>query len=444
MGNKMKLKIKALFIAVLSLATVALFAGCSAEKTPYEKNNDENYTVSVKFDANGGMFTTNTSVIVDSYNVDELKKGSDGNAEVALLEPSDSKRGNDAFTAAKNGYFLAGWYKERTEIKDEDGKTSYTYSGKWDFEKDLLEVDAKGEYKSEEPVLTLYAAWVPLFEIEFYSTDSEEYMESLAFDPTDAKDILVPKWDEKTGAVELYQFPERKGFTFDKVYYDEECKQLVDTESIKHPGVVDYETGTAEDPVLKLYVEWREGEWYRIYNAEQFVENASLSGNYEIFADLDFADEIWPTSFMYGNFSGQIIGNGHTLKNISLTQTNNSKVNAGLFGNLTEKAELSDITFENVNFTIKAGTRVVGTSYGLFAGTVSKDAILHKINILNSTLSIDSSCYFGASDYSIGLVCGMGDSGVVDKAEIKCEAVGKNPESLKITVNGNTVNVETE
>ncbi|MBR2489625.1 MAG: hypothetical protein IKB45_04055, partial [Clostridia bacterium] len=62
----MKLRIKALFIAVLSLAAVALFAGCSAEKTPYEKNNDENYTVSVRFDANGGMFTTNTSVIVDS------------------------------------------------------------------------------------------------------------------------------------------------------------------------------------------------------------------------------------------------------------------------------------------------------------------------------------------------------------------------------------------
>ncbi len=145
---------------------------------------------------------------------------------------------------------------------------------------------------------------------------------------------------------------------------------------------------------------------------------------------------------MYGNFSGTIIGNGHTFKNIELTQTNNSKVNAGLFGNLTEKAKLSDITFENVTFTIKSGTRVVGTSYGLLAGTISNEAKLDKIKILSSKLQIDSSCYFGVEDYSIGLVCGMGNAGAVEKAEIECIAVGNNPEALKITVNGNTVTVD--
>lgn len=440
----MKLKIKSLFIALLVFTAVASFAGCSDEKTPYDKNNSENYTVSVKYDANGGMFTTNTSVIVDSYNIGELKKTSDGKAQIALLEPSDSKRGNDAFKATKNGCFLAGWYKERIETKDEDGNKVYTYSGKWDFESDILDVDASKEYRSEEPVVTLYAAWIPLFKIDFYSLDTEEYMESLSFDPTDKKEIAVPCWDEKTGAIEMYQFPERKGYTFEKAYFDAEKTQPVEVQSIVHTGVVDYETGTAKDSVMKLYVDWREGEWYRIYNAKQFIENASLSGNYEIFTDLDFEGKIWPTSFVYGNFTGKIIGNGHTMKNISITQTNNSKVNAGLFGNLTDKSSLSDITFENVNFTVKAGTRVVGTSYGLFAGTVSNEAEISKVNILNSTLSIDSSCYFGASDYSIGLVCGMGDPNVVDKAEITCVAVGKDPESIKITLNGNTVDVETE
>ena len=434
MVNKMKLKIKAGLIALLGLATITFVTGCSGDKTPYEINNDENYTVSVKYDANGGTFTTNTSVIVDSFNPNEQDK-------IALLDPNHPDRGNDAFEATKNGYFLAGWYAERIETTDDEGNTIYSYSDKWDFDKDLLEVDKSKEYSADKPILTLYAAWVPLFEIEFYSLDSGEYMESYTFDPMTVEAIKVPAWDEKTGAIEMYQFPEKSGYTYNKAYFDKEGQEPLDTETLVHPGTVDYETGMAENSVLKLYVDWIEGEWYHIYNAEQFAENASISGNYEIHADLDFADEIWPTSLMYGNFTGSIKGNGYTMKNIELTQTNNSKVNAGLFGYLTETANISDLTFENVTFTLKKGTRVVGTSYGLFAGTISDTATISNVKILGSSLKIDSACYFGVDDYSIGLVCGMGNANVVDTAEITCEVVGKNPEKLNVIVNGNEVTI---
>lgn len=429
----MKLKIKACLIALLGLATITFTAGCSGEKTPYEKNNSENYSVSVKYDANGGTFTTNTSVIVDSFKIEGMQENDEGKVEIALLSPDDSNRGNDAFKATKNGYFLAGWYAQKTE----DG-----YSDKWDFENDLLQVDPSKEYSADEPVLTLYAAWIPLFEIEFYSLDSGKLMESYSFDPTTVTDIKVPAWDEETGAIEMYHFPERKGYTFNKAFYDENGKEPLDTEVVTHPGLVDYETGVAENPVLKLYIEWMEGEWYHIYNTEQFVENASINGNYEIHADLDFADEIWPTSLMYGNFTGVIKGNGHTLKNIEFTQTNNSKVNAGLFGYLTETASISDVTFENVTFTLKKGTRVVGTSYGLLAGTISDAAKLSNVKILGSKLQIDTSCYFGVDDYSIGLVCGMGNASAVATADIICEVVGDKPEELNVTVNGNVVTIE--
>lgn len=434
MVNKMKLKIKAGLIALLGLATITFVTGCSGDKTPYEINNDENYTVSVKYDANGGTFTTNTSVIVDSFNPDEQDK-------IALLDPNHPDRGNDAFEATKNGYFLAGWYAERIETTDDEGNTIYSYSDKWDFDKDLLEVDKSKEYSADKPILTLYAAWVPLFEIEFYSLDSGEYMESYTFDPMTVEAIKVPAWDEKTGAIEMYQFPEKSGYTYNKAYFDKEGQEPLETETLVHPGTVDYETGMAENSVLKLYVDWIEGEWYHIYNAEQFAENASISGNYEIHADLDFADEIWPTSLMYGNFTGSIKGNGYTMKNIELTQTNNSKVNAGLFGYLTETANISDLTFENVTFTLKKGTRVVGTSYGLFAGTISDTATISNVKILGSSLKIDTACYFGVDDYSIGLVCGMGNANVVDTAEITCEVVGKNPEKLNVIVNGNEVTI---
>ena len=437
----MKLNNKKILVLLCLVLALAFTAGCSAEKTPYEINDSEGYTVSVRFDANGGVFTTNTSVIVDSYNVSGLAVNGEGKAEIPLLTPDNALRGNDAFTAINNGHFLAGWYAERTETTDSQGNTVYTYGRKWDFENDRLAVDPGVEGTSAEPVLTLYAAWVPLFQIEFYSLESGEYLNTYTFNPTTDGEIRVPALDEERGAIELYDFPENPGYTFNGAYYDAEGKQAVDTELVQHPGLVDETTGTAENHVLKLYVDYVEGEWYHIYNVEQFLDNASVSGCYVIHADLDFSDEIWPSSLMYGNFSGTIQGNGHTFSNISIEQTNNSKVNAGLFGSLTEKAVVSDLTLENLTFTIEAGTRVAGASYGLFAGSVSDKAVVENVAISSGTLQVDSGCYFGVDDYVIGLVCGMG-SVDIDPANITTAGVGNAPETVVITVDDTEVTVE--
>lgn len=436
----MNLKMKKILILTCLVLVLALAAGCAAEQTPYEINDSEGYTVSVKFDANGGVFTTNTSVIVDSYNISDVVKSS-GKAEIPLLTPDNALRGNDAFTAINNGHFLAGWYAERTETTDSEGNTVYTYGSKWDFEKDRLAVDPAGAATSGEPVLTLYAAWVPLFQIEFYSLESGEYLNTYTFNPITDGEVRVPALDEERGTIELYDFPENPGYTFNGAYYDAEGTEPVATELVNHPGLVNETTGTAEDHVLKLYVDWMEGEWYHIYNVEQFLDNASVSGCYVIHEDLDFSDEIWPSSLMYGNFSGTIQGNGHTFSNISIEQTNNSKVNAGLFGNLTEKAVVSDLTLENLTFTIEAGTRVAGASYGLFAGSVSDKATVEDVSITSGKLQVDSGCYFGVDDYVIGLICGMG-SVDIDPANITTAAVGDAPETVVITVDGTEVSVE--
>ena len=432
----MKQRIKVIVLTLLTLGILTLATGCGNEETPYQKNDAENYTVSVKYDANGGTFTTNTSVIVDSYNISE-------NNQIALLSPDNKARENDAFTAVKNGYFLAGWYAERTEAgTDKDGNTIYTYGEKWDFETDLLEVDKNKTYTSSEPVMTLYAAWIPLYEIEFYDLGTGELLDRFAYDPTLSSDISIPAWDEETGTIEMFDFPEKKGYTFQGVYLDKEGKESIATDTIAHTGKVNYVNGTANDLVMRLYVKWIEGEWYRIYNAKQLIDNASVTGCYEIYEDLDFANSIWPTSLMYGNFAGTIRGNGHTLKNIEVVQTNNSKVNAGLFGTLTEAAEITDVTFENVTVTIKSGTRVNGTNYGLFAGTISDKATISNVSIVGSTLKIDSGCYFGVNDYSIGLLCGMGNTTAVPNAQIRCEATGDTPQNLQITIDGNEVTLE--
>ena len=406
-------KIKALLIAAVLILAVLALAGCSQEVSPYQQNDAQGYTLSVKFDANGGYFGTNTTVIVDSYNPAEL------GGEIALLSPDNEARGIDAYQAKNPGYFLAGWYAQRTETAD-----GYTYSDKWDFETSRLSVDPKVEYSAEEPALTLYAVWVPEFEIEFYDLASGELLQAYAFNPSDADSIQVPAWNEQTGAIDMYKFPTKEGHTFKAAYYDAQGTKAVDTETVIHPGKVNEATGQAENATLKLYLDWTEGEWYRIYNVEQFLDNASVSGNYEIFADLDFEGEIWPTSLVYGNFTGSIVGNGHTFKNIAVEQTNNSKTNAGLFGYLAEGAELSDLTFENVTFTIKAGTRVAGTSFGLLSGTISEKAVFNNVAITGGQLLIDANSYFGTEDYVIGLLCGMG-SAPIDESGITCTVVGE-------------------
>ena len=435
----MNQKIKAILMACLMLAALVFVSGCAGEKTPYAVNDSENYNVSVKFDANGGYFTTNTSVIVDSFNISDLNADSAGKVNLPLIAPNDESRGKDAFTPVKNGYFLVGWYSQKNTT-NYDGVTGEVYGQPWDFEKDRLSVFADGTYSSSDPVLTLYAVWAPLFEVRVHDLATGAYLDSVTYNPNEVEALRMPAWDMDTGAVEMHKFPARDGYTFNGAYYDAAGEVPVTGETLQHTGRMDYENGVAVGHSMDLYVDWLEGEWYNIYTAEQFVDNASLNGNYVIHEDLDFSEEIWPTVLMYGGFNGSIQGNGHTFSNITLEQTNNSKLNAGLFGSLTEKASVTDVNFDNVSFTIKAGTRVVGTSFGLLAGTVSESAELSGVTIANSFLNIDSGCYFSVDDYVIGLVCGMGNTGI-DASSITCQAVGDQPESVEITVTGESVSV---
>ncbi len=438
----MKLNIKRILLGLLLPVILVIVGGCAEEVSPYDQNDQEGYRVSVRYDANGGTFTTNTSVIVDSYDPGTLPQ-SGGKASVALLAPDNAARGNDAFTAVHNGYFLAGWYAERTESKDAEGNVTYTYGGKWNFETDRLEVDPNGSYTASQPVLTLYAAWVPLFEVEFYDRASGELLDSYSFDPSQGAQLQVPGWDAETGVMEMHHFPQRPGYTFDSVFYDAAGTKPVTTDTIEHTGKVDEATGTANDSVMKLYVDFMEGEWYRIETVEQFLDNASVSGCYEILADLDFTDEIWPSNLVYGNYTGTIRGNGHTISNVQLRQTNTAKENAGLFGYLTETARISDLKLENITFTIESGSRVTGTSFGLLAGTISSGAQITGVTIVNGLVQIDSDCYFSSDEYYIGLLCGTGTADV-DYSDIRVEATGRKPENVKISVTGQTVDVQIE
>lgn len=438
--DQMKSKFKSVLLTFMLLATVFVLCACSNAENPYDVNNAEGYTVSVKFDANGGAFTTNTSVIMDSFNISGMRTNSSGKVELALLAPDDPARGaSEAFTASNAGYFLAGWYSQRTQSTDSEGNIVYSYSGRWDFANDLLEVDPNGTYSSEEPVVTLYAAWVPMFEINFYALGSEELIGTYTYNPLTVGEVKVPQWNEETGTVDMYKFTKRSGYTFNGAYYDA-AGTVSCLDTVEHVGSVDLATGTANATSMGVYVDWLEGNWYHISTPQQLLDNVDPNGHYVLCADLDFTDVLWPSLFGFGNFSGEIQGNGHAIRNVTVTQTSKNSATGGLFGTLTESAVIRDVTFENITYSLYAQITKGTPSYGIFAGTIRNGAVMENVTLASGTMEISSESIFSVQ-YAIGLVCGTGDTtGITyDLGTLSAAAAGDKPESVQISIDGERI-----
>ena len=223
-------KNKLLLLLTAAIAVLCILTGCSQWELPFEGMDEEGYTVSVRFDPCGGAFAgTENFQIIDVFNLEDAKDSS-GNYSFSLLSPDDSRRGDTAFSVSKNGCFFAGWYKECTPRTDSAGnpldsygnptsesgiEQGYIYSGRWDFESDTLTVSASEAEKlsSETPYMTLYAAWIPYFNFEFYVQNSQSSFE--LFESEQMISLGIPTWDLESGKLNYNGFPEIDGKTFE-------------------------------------------------------------------------------------------------------------------------------------------------------------------------------------------------------------------------------------
>lgn len=411
-----KIKHTALLAAAICLLLV--LSGCSQWELPYEGLDSEGYTVSVRFDPCGGAFANTENVqVVDVFSLADAKKDASGNYQLSLITPDDSRRGDRAFSISKNGCFFAGWYRECSPRTDASGNAldaygrptsesgleqGYTYSGLWSFESDTLSVP-EGNYSSKEPFLTLYAAWIPYFNFEFYVQN-----ESGGFDLYESKQLIslnIPAWDTASGKLNMNSFPEIAGKTFEGAYLDAAMTKPI-TETLT--GDIDYEHGISATEKICVYTKFAEGEWYRISTAEQFVKNSKLGGCYYIEADLDFTGLNWSAALAGGAFTGKIEGNGHKFSNITFIQADNSKTNGGLFGSLSSGASIRSVSFENIKYTLGAGSRMQAPHFGLLCGQISADATLDSVSVKNSEFIISGDIY--PQEYTLGALVGNGDN----------------------------------
>jgi len=435
--------------ALIVSAIVALTA-CSKWEKPYTNADADGYTVSVRFDANGGMFAgTNDVFLVDVFHPATAPKNNSGKAEIALIAPDDSRRESNAFEVSNTGYFLAGWYRERTPRTDENGaaldvdgnlcsvsgkEQGYVYGGRWNFDKDRLQVDPNGTYTSSEPVMTLYAAWVPYYTYEFYALNPTTNL----FEPLQSQQLLeleLPEWNVNSGKIDMKRFPTVEGKTFDKAYLDPEMTQEI-TESVA--GTIDYDKGIATAETIKIYTTWLEGEWFHIYTAKQFYENSRASGNYLICADLDFTNQTWAPSLAKGEFRGTILGNGHKISNVTVKQGDARQEAGGLFGKLHASVVIKDLTIENVTYTLTGSINATGAAFGLFAGTIADETTLSNVSV-SGTLQIDAENLITElgldGHYEIGLLCSDGTRAEISTDGITCELIKNESNKFSLTVN---------
>ncbi len=435
----MKKKTKLIIGLIVACAGCCALGACSSAKGPYRDYNQNGSGVSVRFDPNGGQFAGRDGVtLVDVYPTAVAQKG------VKLLEPGSSDRdtssgSNNAVnsTATKSGYFLAGWYRERTPRTDASGNAldekgvlcsesgnaqGYVYSGLWDFQDDKLTVASDYAYTEGEYTLTLYAAWIPYFTYTVYE-ETDKGWESVGiyeFNPNlTAAELHVPVWNEETGAMDYGEFPQAQNKTFTAAYSDPEKKNPV-AEKLEHDGYVDFEKGVAVGLNVDCYADWKDGLWYKIKTAQQFVANSRINGCYEILADLDFKDLVWNAGLSGGSseFSGQIIGNGHTLSNITVAQTSNSQIYGGLFGRIGATAVIENVTFKDVIYTLNAASRMGGSRFGLFSGNLNESAKIENVSV-SGVLQIGN-VFVPYDKYSVGLLTGnLVTSGI--RYDIECE-----------------------
>lgn len=437
-------KIIALTAVLLTAAVTA--TGCALWDTPYEDLDESGYTVSVRFDAGGGSFagSPNEVYIVDVFNPADYKTDAEGKASIKLVAPDDPIRKDSAFPVSNTGHFLAGWYTERTPRVDANGQPldeygrptaetgrpqGYVYGGKWNFETDRLTVDPNGTKGSADNEITLYAAWIPYFNFEFYALETDG-----SFTLVETKQLVtidLPEWNLTTGKLDMKDFPALEGMTFASAFMDESMTVPAEGEVT---GAVDYDTATVEgDGTIRLYTTWTEGTWFRISTPKQFYDNARLGGSYLIEADLDFTDALWPAAMSTGEFTGDIVGNGHTISNVTVLQGDNSKINGGLFGVLGAQSSVTDVGFENITYRIVAGSRMQGTNYGLLAGTVHEGATLTNVTV-TGTIEVGKDCY-RPGDYNIGLLCGAGSISGIDMGGITVTVEDPENNTARVEVN---------
>lgn len=391
-GKEVNVK-KRLILLTICVLSVLMLAGVLTAC-----NNNE---VPIKFDV----------VVEFNYNISEIKMpGAEINSNylgvnyggLIQIRPMDNgtdsgfdltvDRVNDYIMPDKSAWYLPLLDSEGNIQRDADGFVMLDRP--WDFKNERVREDNPYLRINEDgkPMITLYAKYEKGYSVTYVRKDADGTETELnpyggiAYYLTGTT-ISHPTSSDGASC---------KGWTFIGDYYsklvytadgevDENNSVLFWKNEVDNNGnEIDgrYESYTLGNEDVKIYVHMLEGV-YRI--ATKPTDLMYLNDmNVYVDADLDMAEVEW-TPFVVNH---KLVGNGHTISNITINLAPSSKklgtedYYMGLFSVLQPGADISDITFSNVqiNFTYSSLTPI-NTILASFAGTAEDGAKVRNVSI---------------------------------------------------------------
>ncbi len=412
-------------VFVLSLAA-AIVAGCSiGEQTAQDLANQLNCTCPVTYYANGGQFTVGTSADQKAYRTVYYQP------DAPIFNIGEDKSIGQNLSISRDGYIFTGWEYCKTDdegkpiLKDENGNVlNVLENGTADIKdangRQLLEqskhftADPNGTkvfgggkiFIHQGEHFYFAATWVQDSVLDYkLVTDSPITATVTGEDGTNVSktfntgDVIAKA---EFGAFTVLSVtpsinPTQNTLLKDCVdlgdthsyihmYYDEDCKQPVSENggSVNKP-----ENGSN----ATIYVKYREGKWTTVRRGSDFSRMlmSPSAGNYYIPYDINCEG----TSFVLGSntFNSRVEGNGFTISNLTIgADMGRQQLTQGksfaLFGELGSKAEINNLTIENVTayVTIRDSTTV----HAMFTG-VESGAKLSNFTVQDFTLDINLS-----------------------------------------------------
>ena len=146
--------------------------------------------------------------------------------------------------------------------------------------------------------------------------------------------------------------------------------------------------------------------------------NNNLGAYYRLTADIDLAGRTWtPIGTTTTGFFGELDGDGHIIKNLALSRTDQS---AGLFRTLTSGATIKDLTLQDCSVTSTSSW------CGVLAGSIIMSSNAHETATISNVDCVRCSAS-SSSHYVANLVGLIYTAAVVDIAD--CDISASNAES---------------
>ncbi len=391
--------------ALMFLASLFTLAGCQLNKTLEGIKEEYGVNASVVYYGNGGYFNdktekTSIELWLDAEKVFPYNVPSDNEALNQESNHKPSSKGT--VKVARDGYVFKGWYypvvDETTGKLAVDEKGYYVLGEAANFNQKLSVGDQMivvAKWAKREAVEIRLVAEVPFTASIEKIEDGKVVKDENGTPVRETKQLqsgeVIALKDysttDKTVTLSYTSLPTQgeTDATFFAYYFDEACTQMLSSADLKLK-----EVGNEQNQVI--YAKYIAGKWDIIRaNADynKLFKNKNAAGNYWLLTDLDLTGK---TIAPLTSFSGTLVGDGHTIKGLTVNAASGSvreNNTISIFGEIKSTAKISNLTLDGWKLTVDSNPSIVKnlTTY-MFFSKVEDGATFENFSIKGGSISV--------------------------------------------------------